>query len=578
MVFSPDSIVYLLNVPFEQDQKNQLYFTSIEAQVNYFLSRRVKTYDGLTYQRKDNAIRVPDNIEHLYNCNYVMYRNSNFSDKWFYAFITNLEYSNPNMTYAYIKTDVYQTWRFDITIKPSFVDREHILSDTPGNNVVPESFDLGEYITQSRTQIFDTNVVGQNCCVLVLTPQSTKRTVALNLSAYESGDAVITGSLDDDNIPTEFKQYGYGFVTPFQYEFYSLNLGGLLALQQKINSLVGEGQAARVQGIYICPKQVYNIASNDNKAQLTPAIKQTGFIDIALGTQTRPTHLDNYTPKNQKLFTYPYCFQYLSNNRGQYEIYKYEYSRLENGQLNFAAISSYTPAPAVKIFEPQYNQNSHISYNIDDINIINCNVDNGVSVTYNTQVPITYNEYQNYYNGHLVSERLGAQINRISYFSNIAKSIVSPIASAASGDIGGAIGGAINAGANIISNEMRIQSEVAQKQEALISPQNVLGISSATDALMNTNCNSAATGVQCIRARTAKIIDDFFDMYGYKTNQVKIPNMGTRPYWNYVKTIGINIEGALPNDDLEELKRIFDAGITLWNNPDYIYDYSKNNH
>lgn len=58
--------------------------------------------------------------------NYVMYQNSNYSDKWFYAFIVNMRYENDSTTYITIATDVWQTWQFDLTFKPSFVEREMI--------------------------------------------------------------------------------------------------------------------------------------------------------------------------------------------------------------------------------------------------------------------------------------------------------------------------------------------------------------------------------------------------------------------------------------------------------------------
>lgn len=55
-----------------------------------------------------------------------MYRNTSYKDKWFYAFITSMEYKNDGLTYIYIATDVWQTWQFDIIFKHSFVEREMI--------------------------------------------------------------------------------------------------------------------------------------------------------------------------------------------------------------------------------------------------------------------------------------------------------------------------------------------------------------------------------------------------------------------------------------------------------------------
>ena len=80
-----------------------------------------------------------------------------------------------------------------------------------------------------------------------------------------------------------------------------------------------------------------------------------------------------------------------------------------------------------------------------------------------------------------------------------------------------------------------------------------------------------------IKQEYAKIIDDFFSMYGYKVNEVKIPNVTGRQNWNYVKTIDCNLLGDIPQEDMQTIKNMFDNGITLWHNKDTFLDYSQNN-
>src|SRR5690625_2897117 len=64
-----------------------------------------------------------------------------------------------------------------------------------------------------------------------------------------------------------------------------------------------------------------------------------------------------------------------------------------------------------------------------------------------------------------------------------------------------------------------------------------------------------------IRKEYRRILGDFFKMFGYKTNEVKIPNFRTRQNWNYVQTESCVITGNFNNEDLQELKNIFDNGI-----------------
>lgn len=80
-----------------------------------------------------------------------------------------------------------------------------------------------------------------------------------------------------------------------------------------------------------------------------------------------------------------------------------------------------------------------------------------------------------------------------------------------------------------------------------------------------------------IKQEYAKIIDDFFSMFGYKVNEVKIPNVTGRQNWNYVKTIDANILGDIPQEDMQKLKDIFNSGVTFWHNPNTFLDYSQSN-
>lgn len=85
-------------------------------------------------------------------------------------------------------------------------------------------------------------------------------------------------------------------------------------------------------------------------------------------------------------------------------------------------------------------------------------------------------------------------------------------------------------------------------------------------------------GGRCsVNAKFAQIIDDYFTRYGYACNIVKIPNIESRPHWNYVKTIGCVIKGSIPCDDMRTICNIHDKGITYWKNGSEIGDYSLDN-
>ena len=81
-----------------------------------------------------------------------------------------------------------------------------------------------------------------------------------------------------------------------------------------------------------------------------------------------------------------------------------------------------------------------------------------------------------------------------------------------------------------------------------------------------------------IKREFAKIIDDYFSMYGYKVNSLEVPNLNTRINWNYLKVLDPNIEGnEIPEKDLNIYRQMLTNGITFWHNPNTFRDYSQNN-
>ena len=80
-----------------------------------------------------------------------------------------------------------------------------------------------------------------------------------------------------------------------------------------------------------------------------------------------------------------------------------------------------------------------------------------------------------------------------------------------------------------------------------------------------------------IRSEFAEIIDEYWNVYGYPTHRVKLPNISTRPHWNYVKTMNVNIVGSVPVDDMAKIKSIYNNGITFWKKGGEVGNYSLDN-
>ena len=159
MAITPSTELKLLKNPLLMNNKNQLTFANAQAQYNYFNSLTKIECDNFSYQRKDSVIRFPAHIDDILEYNYCMYQNENYTDKWFYCFITNMTYINDNVTEITIATDVFQTWLFDFQIKQSFVEREmiNVADDQIGINRVNEGLETGEYVVKHSYNIADLN-------------------------------------------------------------------------------------------------------------------------------------------------------------------------------------------------------------------------------------------------------------------------------------------------------------------------------------------------------------------------------------------------------------------------------------
>lgn len=146
MYIAPNSTIILLkDVPLSRDYTDTIFFASAAAQTSYFQSAYVKkTFSAQSYQRvKKWVMRLEVLADEIYDYNYMMFQNTSFGSKWFYAFITNVEYLNNSVSEITYELDVMQTWLFEATVKPSYVERETPETDVIGANIAPEPIDIG---------------------------------------------------------------------------------------------------------------------------------------------------------------------------------------------------------------------------------------------------------------------------------------------------------------------------------------------------------------------------------------------------------------------------------------------------
>lgn len=284
-----------------------------------------------------------------------------------------------------------------------------------------------------------------------------------------------------------------------------------------------------------------------------------------------PLELDGYTPKNQKLRTYPYMYVGYNPPNGSAKIYRYE--DFSEGTPTFDLMSEIAPNPTVVIIPKNYR--GQTGRNIPDMSILNGYPTIGwISQYYNTWLA---------QNSQIVS--LTMEQEQFNYEVNALKSGIegfSNIVSSAFGDNKAkALTGGASLGLEMASidknHEFYINQQMAQIEKQQLLP-NTGHMSSSNATLLGYEMIDTSIFTRyTIKSQFAQRIDKYFDMYGYKTNTLKVPNLSNRPNWNYIKTIDINIIADIPQEDLRLIKLMFDSGITLWHNSNTFLDYSQNN-
>jgi hypothetical protein len=136
----------------------------------------------------------------------------------------------------------------------------------------------------------------------------------------------------------------------------------------------------------------------------------------------------------------------------------------------------------------------------------------------------------------------------------------------ATGDVSGVTGG-ITAIGNTVS-------EIYQHS---LAPLQAQGNTNVGDVMYAMGYITPQFYKMTIKSEYARIIDDYFSMFGYKINRVKVPNITGRTNWNYVKTIDCNFGGNIPQADMNIIRTMFNNGVTLWHNPSTMYNYANSN-
>lgn len=548
----PNSDVFILkNVPLEPSFDHTIWFDSPEQQATAFTTYALAFYfDKVSYQRYPRPyITLDKTADELFDCNYMMFRNTAYGTKWFYAFITQVEYISNTTSRIYYTIDVMQTYLFDVNVEQCFVEREHAMTDAIGDNLNPESFELGEYVYDA--DYFPNIFLKSNYVICILA--TWKATYKDNKWVIEDATTGGVGGVDS------------GIYTGLTKNLCKYDPDNPKACVQQANAIIEAATKANkadgIVSITMYPKFFMNWSiTGDLATGLVPDTVDS--IPAFTGT------FDGYKPKNNKLYTAPFCGVYVDNLQGNAANYAYEYFTGRKPTFNIVgAVNGNLECASIPINYKGLPTNFQESLLMGGFPQCAWNVDT-------FKAWIAQNKY---------AIAAGVATTTIDTVKQVALAATgvgmagevagmsAAMTGAGSAQTIQAVGQYANAYQNMQNVSYNAQGDVLNKTINLVAQVKTASTQPNHARGQQSSSVFCAMGYQGfhympyrIQGQFARIIDDFFSMYGYKTNRLKVPNRNGRKAWNYVKTCGCTLTGSAPADVTAALVQIYDRGITFW--------------
>lgn len=529
--------VRLMSVPLKNDYKHTIYFETSGERDNYFNSKTVFTMGECSYQRREKYISFSRHIEEIDHCNYLSFFNG-YGSRRYFAFITKMEYKSDDVTWIYFDVDVMQTYLGEYTIKPSFIEREHVDDDTIGKHTVPEGLEMGEYIVRASEDIEEMldlwTVVG------------------------------VTADPDGNEVSNVYD----GIYSGVGYVAYPGANGALKLIKKYASSTKVTTDA--ISSMFMYPSIfIDSVLKNDPtvddddvfmsayvQGKISPHIMGHSLSLNLLQSKKNPSENgESYTIKNNKLLTYPYRYLLVSNNNGASAIYQIEHfePHPEDGKtIDFEIRACICPGGSIRLVPERYKGELY-------------NEEEGLNLGKFAIGSWASDVYTNW----LTQNGVNIGMNMVAGVGQIVGGVAMAVGT---GGVGMAVGGG-----SVVGGVSTIANQLAQIHQMSMTPPQAHGNINCGDVITASKRNTFTFYTMGIKVEYQKIIDGYFNMFGYKVNTVKIPNENHRLNYWFTKTIDVNIVGSFCGEDLQKIKECFNRGITFWKNPDSIGDYSISN-
>ena len=541
------NIIICKNIKLDKSYKDVLNYTE-QQMVSLCQSNAVASASNYSFIRGERGyIKTSFTYNDALKCNYMAFQNPDYSNKWFFAFIDDVIYDNDGTARIRYTVDEFSTWFDYWNPEPCFVEREHVNDDTIGLHTYPEGLEYGDYVI---------NGTGDIAASLNDTPL-----ICIGVSYLP------------DNTPFAVDNRLYGGVYSGMY--YIL-FKFTESAAKFVKAMADIGKANDLVCVFMIPLSLAGVSYSDGWSTgnlgeqtninfrvlpNTSAIQGTDDFVIPLATNvsvSRPSTINGYSPKNNKLFCYPYNCLSISNNAGMQAEFRYEDFINNNPLFNVVGIP--TPSGSGWLYPVNYKKNGDAKSGFNW----------GIPLAKFPQGSCNADMYTNWMTQ-----------NGINLFGH---RIDAPTSHAIGGSLQ-ALGGALTLNPESIGSGLgQMFGAVNEQYRASMIPNQIVGQTANGDVTFAYNKMAPTYYKMTIRSEYAAIIDDWFSRFGYKINRVKLPNQIGRTYWNFVKigageSIGYstNTSRSVPAASMEVINTIYRNGTTIWHNHANIGNYSLNN-
>lgn len=586
---APNSSVQLLkNVPVEPTYENTVWYRTEEEQLADFMRYHAYTLNAQSYVHKNRGvIRVELSMAQVYDCNYMLFRNASFENKWFYAFINRVEYVNNATTDIYFTIDFLQTWLKQFSITSSFIDREIVVWDRHPDWLIPESLDVGPYYVYEDAHWLDDSIdlVYVVCAPFTISEENPGEWVVRN---YQ-GVSMVGG------IPSGLHYTQFLLVETLNSALAALT-GTLSVYDANGNSLGNKANLiSEVAAIVLAPSSLYS-TTDETYHPVWDTTMPYRYVEIPSFASV--DHLvQTYPIKNKKLTAYPYMYVLATDHNGNDKIYHPELFDYSEDSVRFQLFGDTTPNGGVIAFPKSYgsfdsdgHETGLLTFNVLEgtkmggLPTISWTVDVWKSWLSSTGIENAITTVKNIVEGLIPNNTEENKESSLPVLPHVpftwnngkassAQKVTNAVTNFAASSTEEKVGTAMKYIGGIATLSSIVNNMSTAYQQSL-KPNTVVG-SQSGGAKLGANLINLSVYLCGIGQEAAERLDSFFDAYGYKVARFGIPwlfdssitgsSSGLpRNYRYYVKTVGVNIHGNLPKDDADNIQSVFDSGIRFW--------------